>query len=273
MKKLTAALLLLCLTLCCFSAAGAETYTVIPLPKTVGNAALSHASEEMDWFAYQDAEQKDLYEYLHLCNCYGSYPYLYYDEKYPDLQEYLLITPGAELSVLVVYDPDQKVLSVECMKKAQFAFHEETEKRRSLVKEEITLPSSISARYVLPQFYQVLSINKGGMHQPSRQGRISGLSYVFDEKECWYEFYEDVDPIYLMLYTMYVYPFYFDVEVDWFSVADDNTIDAMILHYYNDEAEVIVSYDAARNEATVYYKPGISYYLLNAQEMSQIFKK
>ena len=79
-----------------------------------------------------------------------------------------------------------------------------------------------------------------------------------------------MDPIYLELYTMYLYVFNFDVQVDLCMAADDDTISTVVLHYINDEAEVIVTYFAS-GSASVYYKPGISYYLLSGSEMNQIF--
>lgn len=269
MKKLTAALMILCLLLPC-AAVQAETYSTIPIAYTVGGTKLSYISDETDWFQYDDVERADLNECLRICASFGSYPYRYYDPDAEDLEDYLLITPGAPLGALVIYSPAEKIMGIQLIDNVNFVFQEDVDKRLSIIPEDYVLPAGINAQYVLPQFYQVLSIGKDAIHQPSWQGLASEVSYVFDGQECWCESYSNVDPMYLELYTMYLYVFNFDVQVDSFMAADDDTISTVVLHYTNDEAEVIVTYFAS-GSASVYYKPGISYYLLSGSEMNQVF--
>ena len=278
MKRITAVFLAAVLAAvilgACRTAARAEDSRVsIPVPRAVGTGVLSSAAEEEGFLMYESVREEDLAEYLWECTLFGSYATEFTSEDWQGGPAYFILAPGQDVGAEVYYDKVNEAMGVVVYENARFIYEDALNEVLDFVNQEITRPADAPGQHILPQFWQVLSEGEGVVRNPDRTMLVE-MPGIFDGQSCWCEYYLMVDYGEIVRYTRYLAALGFDVTLDAVIVDEANLPDTFYLHYSNGEAETILQYSAQRSDATLFYKPGISYYLLSSgEEMETVFSR
>ncbi len=264
MKKLLSLVLALMMTLSCAGCALAEEEEILvflPLMEQLGDCTRQEADEET--FYYDNATVQDLYTFLIMSSTFGAY---YFDASDSldddDVLGFLLCVPGTDFSAVVLYSISDQQLVVSPQGSFYIPTQEMYDKRMAYLRMELQLPTG-AGENILPQFYHCVGREPYASH-------ISGsMEDIFDGQMCWTEYYDGIDQSRLTAYTLYMGMFGLEVWLDAMILDSELVEDTYLLHYSNGDAEVIVQYAPESQSAIVYYKPGVSYYLLSASELTQ----
>lgn len=214
---------------------------------------------------YSPADSADLDYLFTLCAACGTFSIASPDSSDGQTQIYLLLVPGTDFAGYVTFAPQEAYVRLFFPDSAGIL---EGDGLEALLAELYRIPRLPSGKgsNVLPQFYACVN------RQPSRTGLQSDLSYAFDNQTCWTEIYDEIDSDKLSCYTIKMLQFGCMVNCDVFLTDDEERFDPCVLHFSNGDAEIIVNFSAPRQSATVHYKPGVSYNLLEARELAEAFE-
>lgn len=263
MKKILALALMLLLSL---TASAEETDIILPLMDTLLTATQAGAGVSEDQtmieFLYTNATEDDLNYFLLLASSNGVYPYELDMEEGSSLIGYYLLLPGSDALNILYYDPAAEQLYIAADINVYGLNEEGVATRIAFFTQEIRLPSGAGSN-AFPNFPYVVS------QEPYFTGTMENVSYAFDNQKCWTEMYDQIDGSDLRSYVNYMMLFGFDVWLDIVDMEEDGRINPVLLHLSNGDAEVLLLYDALEQTATLYYEPGVSYYLLSGAELEE----
>lgn len=261
-RSLVSVILALALLLCALPAMGEEEVkVVIPLPSALSSAVFGDAyfdDEDVLTIIYNSAEEEDLDYYLLLCSFENIFKY-----EMEDGAGYYLLAPGAGVIGEAYYLPDSENVVIFVLMFTHVAEDEAIGKQLELLERDIELPEN-AAGNVAPQFYAVAG------RQPYHQG-TSASSSLFDNQMSWTEYYDEIDAEVIRNYTVYMAMFGYDVQASGYLSRPEENMEIIRLRYSNGDAEIVVDYDVISNRTTVYYEPGVSYYLLDGAAMNDAF--
>ena len=236
---------------------------VIPVPESVNGSPMVEAGQASDtqmYVVYQPADEDSLASYLKLCSLCGLQSYLLGQDD--TATQYAILKPGTSYAGVVALDhtedflyilTDMDILGYETV---------ELEYMMEYYLQDIALPTELGTN-AMPQFYA--SVNA----TPYYQGIVGEISYVFDNASCWTEWYSDIDYEALWQYMSDMLVCGFDIWLDMVQFDDNEMLTKSVIHFSNGDAEVIVVYDASDKDASVYYKPGVSYNLLDGDDYAK----
>ena len=237
---------------------------IMPLVNRLEEAEIVDAEIDGDvetvCVTYNPAKRDDLDLFRFLSASCGAF---LYDLKLDNGMEcFQIVVPGTAFEGFIILDEANEVLYIEVDGYADLLEEEEKDKILDFLYREVRLPAEASGN-VFPQFYACAG------RQPYYTGMVGELSFAFDGQMCWAEWYDEIDCTALNVYSRCMALFGFDVWMDTCLLTDNGEINPVVLHYSNEDAEVIVVYDALEKDARVYYEPGVSYYLLGTQELAE----
>lgn len=236
---------------------------VIPVPEMVNGVPMVEAGQVSDtemYLVYQTANEDTLASYLKLCSLCGLQSYLM--DQNDTATQYAILKPGQSYAGMVVLDHTDDFLYILTDMNIMGYETAELEYMMEYYLQDIVLPTEMGTN-AMPQFYASVNV------APYYQGVVGEISYVFDNASCWTELYSDIDYKTLWQYMNDMLVCGFDIWLDMVRFDDNNVLDKSVIHFSNGDAEVIVVYDAADKNASVYYKPGVSYNLLDGDDYAK----
>ena len=249
-------------------ALASDIVPTIPIAEQLSTASISGTVYEEEsgiaCIEYSPADSNDLDYLFTLCAACGTFSIQIPNSSGRQEQNYMLLVPGTDYTAYAAYDSQESYVRLFFPDSASVVDGDNLEKLLDTLCVTPRLPSG-SGKNVLPQFYACVE------RQPVWTGLQGEISYVFDDQMCWTEIYDEVDDVKLSKYTIKMLQFGCSVGCETFSTDDAGRYDPCVLHFSNGDAEVIVSYSARDQRATVYYKPGISYNLLDARQLAEAF--
>jgi len=258
MKKTLSALMICTLLLCAAvtHACAEEPPFRIPALSRLATAELVYIPKEGDEaliLGYAPATQEDVQYLLTICAMLGSYAKC----VETDGSLYALKAPGNDCLGILAYDQEEEILILQLDEDTSLVKESTVDNLLDFLSTDVKLPADATGN-VAPQFYAAVN------RQPYKSC-LTGSS-LFDEQMHWTEFYDMIDNDLLMRYTQLMTLFGFQASMNFTSVVEEGEYTSLL--YSNGEAEIIVSYDAARQSAIVDYKPGVSYTLLDGGDLN-----
>lgn len=234
----------------------------VPLPEKILDAQLVYtdSDEKLGYLGYTPANQDTLQAYLKLC-AYGGLTSMEQTMS-NGLTRYVLAQPGSDFWGVAYLDESNDYLIVAFDLDCDVNEDAQLEELMAYYLQELTLPTE-NGRNVMPQFYASVG------RTPYMQNLVGSLDYCFDGAMCWTEWYGEIDLARLWRYVSDVMLCGFDVWADYYDADDDGLVNMTLLHFSNGDAEVIVLYNAQDKNATVHYKPGVSYNLISGADYAK----
>lgn len=237
-----------------------EIRAYAPLMDTVEDAELVYGKLTEEGTAnvvYMPADEDTLDYFMYLCNICGLYGAETETED-KNLIAYELFAPGTTHRCVLCLDKEEETMIFSVPDTLYPVLQEDVEKELEYYEQEISFPAKFG-KNVFPQFFASI-----GKSQP--MGNIvSEVDYAFDGAECWMERYSGIPYAAFQKYIFEMILCGFSIEIDGGSVKDGKLV-TTIFHFDNGDAEVIVVYDSEDETASVYYEPGVTYYLLSGKE-------
>lgn len=253
-----------CLLILPCAAGVASTEAVVPVPSEAYGAkademGLAGDAENGYTQLYGDATEDSFAYLLRLMNFCG------YAAKPVELEEmdqaYVAYHLPTETAVLLAYSEADKVALIHLFDDTpRILGDDEIDGLIDYYTQDLTLPSQEGSN-ILPQFYA--SIGRDGADNSYVSADLDFLP--FGDAECWTEDYDDVEPEQILQYLSDMVLFGFDVGLRTYK-NDSLSINIVLYDFDNGDAEVTVKYSLDTQDASVYYKPGVSYYLLSGKE-------
>ena len=239
-------------------------FAVIPLPDQLLDATFAGRTKLEDGnylYVYENAARDDLDYFLVLCAMLGNYAKPISD----DGTQYRLYVPGQDYMGYALYSAEDRMVGILDNGTTPYADDELLSSYYRLLATEVTLPADASGN-VAPQFY-------AGVGTAPYQSVTTQSASLFDGQACWTEYYDGIGRTQLQAYTLAMLLFGFEVRAETRVVREKeenmDAMDILQLSYDNGDARILVSYEALSQTAIVYYKPGVSYYLLNSTQLAE----
>ena len=258
------AVVLACLLILPCAAGVASAEAVVPVPSEAygakaDEAGLAGDAEDGYTQLYGDATEDSLNYLLRLLNFCG------YAAKPMEIdgmdQAYVAYHLPTQNVVLLAYNEADKVVVLHLVDDtARILGDDEIDGLIDYYTRDLTLPSQEGSN-ILPQFYA--SIGRDGADRSFVSGDLDFLP--FGDAKCWTEVYDGVEPEQILQYLSDMVLFGFDVGFRSYK-NDSLSINVVLYDFDNGDAEITVKYSPDSQDASVYYKPGVSYYLLSGKE-------
>ena len=263
------AVMLAALLVCAASLCSAEDIT-LPLVERLGPAVkadtITSQEEGRVVVVYEPADESSLDEFLMMAPMCGVYPMAMELDPSSTLEAYFLIGPGTALDGYIIYAPEEQQLCIDFALPAGDIYilnERSAEALRYMYDYDMKLPADATGN-VAPQFYAVMN------RQPFYDGVMGDAAFAFDGASCWTEWYDEVELGKMGDYATIMGLFGFSAEVDLYDMDEYGVISTVLLRFDNGDAQVLVLYNATEKTATVYYEPGVTYYLLDGGDLNDI---
>ena len=240
-----------------------EEKILFPLMEELGDAKIVEAGkteQKEPYWIYSPADEEFFFDLIQLASLFGTYARV--EKNDADMPMALFTRPGTDLQIFTVLNPEEDylLLVLPTQRDIYVPTEEYLQENIEYFSREITLPSG-KGDYVFPQFYAATD------HKMMPFGYNTTDDSLFDGAACWTEQYSDVTMEQMEAYLDAMILCGFDIFVDgvlW--DKDSNEANLTRFHLYNGDAEVCVDFDAKDNDAVVYYKPKVTWRLLDKEE-------
>lgn len=238
-----------------------DTPYYIPLPETIGEATYAYdrwdEEQQIAEIYYQDADQETLEEYLYYCAACGLYASK--RELEGDLTAYYLAPMGQAYWGAVYLDQEKGQLVLLTEVNDGVIGQAQLDAYLAYYEQELSFPAEFG-KNVFPQFYASIG-------EPQPKGMIGeSVDYVFDGAPFWAEMYFGVTYQEVRKYLDEMLLCGFDIWIVTAALDDNDVIQTMVLQLSNGDADVVLSYDVADEDAFIYYESGTMWTLLYGED-------
>lgn len=236
----------------------------LPLLQTIGDAKYDRVAADGSGYAniiYNNGSLEALREYLFYCAACGLYSREVTLSN--GLTVYYLHPMGVPYKGAVYLDPEtsQLIINTEIIENMLEA--DELEAHMAYYDQELSFPASFG-KNVFPQFYASINAPRP---QVGRSG--SEVDYVFDGGKFWNEMYWDVSYTAVRKYLDEMLLCGFETWVVTGDMDDNGALQTTVLQLSNGDADIVLTYDAADGDVSIYYESGTMWTLLDGENYTR----